>query len=221
MPRQNDINTKTDTPDSKSDEKDSFDSTKKIQERAERNKTNNSPNNTEFRDVKLKTKKRKKIRVEILSDSMFNGIQEKGLNKNADINIKIGKHPGASPTDILDHIKPSLRKEPDQIVIHAGTNDLTNDHNYLNNMKQIVKMVRETCKNTNLCFSSLICRTEPKDIDEKVIKTNTHLENYCKQQNLDFIDNSNIKKSDLNSRGLHLQERGSSKLAKKFLDYFH
>ena len=51
---------------------------------------------------------------------MLNGIQEKGLNKNADINIKIRKYPGASSTNILDHIKPSLRKEPDQIVIHAG-----------------------------------------------------------------------------------------------------
>ena len=143
------------------------------------------------------------------------------MNKNADINIKIRKYPGASSTDILDHIRPSLRKEPDQIIIHAGTNDLTNDHNYLNNVKKIVKMVRETCKNTKLCFSSLICRNDLKDIDEKVKKTNTHLENYCKQQNLDFIDNSNIKKSDLNSRGLHLQECGSSKLAKHFVDYFY
>ena len=116
--------------------------------------------------------------------------------------------PGASSTDILDLIKPSLKKEPDQIVIHAGTNDLTNDHNYLNNVKKIVKMVRETCINTKLCFSSLICRTDLKDIDEKVIKTTTRLENYCKQQNLDFIDNSNTKKSHLNSRGLHLQKRG-------------
>ena len=47
------------------------------------------------------------------------------------------------------------------------------------------------------------------------------MENCCKQQNLDFIDNSNIKKSDLNSRGLHLPERGSSKLAKNLLDYFY
>ena len=42
-----------------------------------------------------------------------------------------------------------------------------------------------------------------------------------KQQNLDFVDNSNIKKSNLNSRGLHLQNRGSSKLAKNILDYFY
>ena len=108
------------------------------------------------------------------------------MNKDADINIKIRKYPGGSSIDILDHIKPSLRKEPDQIVVHAGTNDVTNDHNYLNNVKKIAKMVRETCKNTKLCFSSLICRTDLKDIDEKVIKINTHLENYCKQQNLDF-----------------------------------
>ena len=85
---------------------------------------------------------------------MLNSIKEKGLNKNTDINIKIRKYPGASLTDILN---PSLRKEPDQIVNHAGTNNLTNDHNYLNNVKKIVNMVRETCKNTMLCFSSLIC----------------------------------------------------------------
>ena len=121
----------------------------------------------------------------------------------------------------MDQIKPILRKEPDQIIIHAGINDLTNDHNCLNNVEKIVKMVRETCKNTKLCFSSLICRTDLKDVDEKFIKTNTYLENYCKQQNLDFIDNSNIKKSDLNSYGLHLEERGSGKLAKNFLDYFY
>ena len=108
---------------------------------------------------------------------MLNGIQEKWLNKNADINIKIRKYPGASSNDILDHIKPSLRKEPDQTVINVGTNDLTNDHN----VKKIAKMVRETSKNTKLCFSSLICRTDLKGIDEEVIKTNTHLENCCTQ----------------------------------------
>ena len=122
---------------------------------------------------------------------------------------------------MLDHIKPSLRKESDQIVIHAGTNDVTSDHNYLNNVNKIANMVRETCKNTRLCFSSLIFLTDLKDVDKKVIKTNTYLENYCKQQNLDFIGNSNIKKSNLISKGLHLQERGSSKLAMNVLDYFY
>ena len=70
---------------------------------------------------------------------MLNGLQEKGLNKNADMNIKIRKYLGASSTDILDHNKPSLRKEPDQILTHAGTNELKNGPTYLNNSKKIVK----------------------------------------------------------------------------------
>ena len=94
---------------------------------------------------------------------MLKDIQEKWLNKIADMNIKIRKYPGASSTDKLDHIEPNLRTEPVQILIHAGTNDLTNDHNCLKNVKKIVKMVRET--NTKLCFSSLICQTDLKDID--------------------------------------------------------
>ena len=124
------LNTKSDTGDKKSVEKDYFDNTKKIKEHPERNKANNLPNSTESRDVKLKTNKRKKVRVEILCGCMLNGIQEKELNKNVDIKTQIRKYLGASSTDILDHIKPSLRKKPDQIVIHAGTNDLANDHNY-------------------------------------------------------------------------------------------
>ena len=77
--RQNDINTKSDIAENKSDEKESFNSAKKIKEHAERNKANNSPNNTEYSDVKPKTNKRKKICIEILVDSVLNVVQKKGL----------------------------------------------------------------------------------------------------------------------------------------------
>ena len=41
------------------------------------------------------------------------------------------KYPGASSTDILGHLKPSLQKAPEKIIIHAGTNDIYNNINYL------------------------------------------------------------------------------------------
>ena len=53
--RQNDINFKSYIADNKSDEQDSFNSTKNIKEHTERNKANNLSNNTESRDVKPKT----------------------------------------------------------------------------------------------------------------------------------------------------------------------
>ena len=140
------------------------------------------------------------------------------MNENADMNIKIQKYPGESSTDILDHLKSSLRKEADQILIHTGTSNLTNDHNYLNNVKEIVNMVKETCEDTKFCFSALIFRIDLKDIIKKVIKANRRLENCYKQLKLDLSDNGNIQKSDLNTRGQHLQDHGSSKTAKTFLD---
>ena len=107
--------------------------------------------------------------------------------------------------------------QPEQIIIHAGTNDISNNTNYLKNAKKNVKLVKETCKDTKLSFSSVICRTDIKDITDPINTTNLHLENYCKQQNVGLIYNGNIKKSDLNSKGLHLHERGSTKLTKYVL----
>ena len=99
---------------------------------------------------------------------MLNGIEEKGLNKDVKFNIKVRKYPGASSIDILDHLKPTLRKEPDEIIIYAGTNDLTNGSNYLHNVKKIIILPKEISKNTKHCFSSIICRSDKIDMDEKI-----------------------------------------------------
>ena len=45
-----------------------------------------------------------------------------------------------------------------------------------------MKLVCETSKNTKLCFSSNSCRTDIKDIEEKIKEVNRHLENHCKWQ---------------------------------------
>ena len=152
---------------------------------------------------------------------MLNGIHESGMNKDENIKVKIRNYPGACSIDILDYIKLILRKAPEQIIIHAGTNDISNSTNYLKNIKKIVKLVKENCKDTKLSFSSVICRTNVKDIADTINTTNFHLQNYCKQQSVGFIDNGNIKKLDLNSKGLHLHERGGSKLAKHLLDFIY
>ena len=80
------------------------------------------------------------------------------MNKDENIKVKIWKYPGASSNDILDHIKPSLRKAPEQIILHARTNGSFNDNKYLKNVKKTVKLVKETCKDTKLRFFSEISR---------------------------------------------------------------
>ena len=70
-------------------------------------------------------------------------------------------------------------------------------------------------------IEKIICRTDIKQIAEKINETNSHFESYCKQQNLSFINNSKNNKSGVAAKGLHLKERGSTKLAKNFVEYIY
>ena len=143
------------------------------------------------------------------------------MDEHQNIEVKVRKYPGTSWIDILDHIRLSLRKALEQVIIHAGTNCISNNTNYLKNIKKYVKLVKETCKDTKLNLSSVICCTDIKDITDAIKTKSYHPKNYYEQQNVGFIDKGNIKKSDLNSKWLHLYERGSSKLAKSLLGFIH
>ena len=112
-----------------------------------------------------------------------------------------------------------LKVKPDCLLVHAGTNRLTNNVNLLNSVKKIVKKVKNSSPNTELVFSSVILRKDKKDISKKVGETNQRLKNYCKQKNIDCVDNSNIMEEHLGSKKLHLNKRSISILAKNILNF--
>ena len=58
-------------------------------------------------------------------------------------NVKVITHPGSTTEDMLDYIKPIARRKPDTLIIHAGTNDLTNGVNTMKKVRKLVKVVSE------------------------------------------------------------------------------
>ena len=62
-------------------------------------------------------------RVFVLGDSIINGIEEKGLSRNHI--VKVRKYPGDNTEDMIDHVKPIIKKKPDLIIVHFGSNDIT------------------------------------------------------------------------------------------------
>ena len=44
-------------------------------------------------------------------------------------NIKLITHLRSSTEDMLDYIKPTERRKPDTLIIHTGTNELSNGVN--------------------------------------------------------------------------------------------
>lgn len=90
--------------------------------------------------------------VFIVGDSLLNGINENGMKK-LNHNVKVRNHPGATTEDIIDHIKPILRKKPDLLIVHSGTNDLTNEKvNTTECLENINRYIKKTSPNTTrLC----------------------------------------------------------------------
>ena len=82
-----------------------------------------------MKDQRIKSAKLSQKKVTYRSDSMSNCIHERGMNKDENMKVKVQKYPGAS--SILNHVRPSLWKAPEEIIIHAGTNDISNNANYV------------------------------------------------------------------------------------------
>ena len=159
-------------------------------------------------------------KVIILGDSLLNGINEKDLSKKH--NVKIVNKPGAtSERLLLEELNNLIKYQPESVIIHADTNDLTNGINMLNNAKKIVKELTTKLPKVKIAFSGLITRKDEKNLDKNVTETNKRLRNYCRQKDIDYIDNSNITEDSLGVKKLHLNRKGNSFFAKHLLKYLN
>ena len=70
----------------------------------------------------------------IILDSFLNGINKIDLSNKH--NVKIVNKPGAtSERLLLEELDNLIKYQPESVIIHAGTNDLTNGIHMLNNAK--------------------------------------------------------------------------------------
>ena len=95
----------------------------------------NYTNNSRKETTNEGEKSAEKTRVLIIADSFLGDINEKGLSK--DNRVKMKNFTGGTTETILEEVK-----EPDTLIVHAGTNDLTKGENMLNNVKKIFKSVK-------------------------------------------------------------------------------
>ena len=128
--------------------------------------------------------------------------------------VKIRPHPGASTEDLIDHIKPAIRKNPDIVVIHTGTNDLQNNCNIVKKAKKLVSAVKEVDKDNSrkIAFSSIINR-EDEDFKDNINDVSNKLKKASAIQQVWILLAIQI----LMDRGkLHLNRKGTAALAKIF-----
>ena len=129
--------------------------------------------------------------------------------------------PGATIEDMVDYVRPTMKRSPDLIVLHAGTNNLRNEEPARVIADKVMKLALDMKGNENdVMVSSLIARADDEDLQQKLMQVNEVLEAECQRYNLCFIDNGNISPTQhLNAGGLHLNYKGTILLASNSTDH--
>ena len=114
----------------------------------------------------------------IVGDSIITGIDEKRLSKNR--LVKVHDFEGATLAYINHHIIPIIKKKPDVIILHVGTNDfvLRTSREILNDLLQLKSAITKTLSNCQVIFSQPTLRM---DNGKPALL------------NLDVVNNGNIK----------------------------
>ena len=145
---------------------------------------------------------------------MLKFVQSKNLSVESYIE-NILTNPGCTTENITDYIKPIITRKPYIILVHTGSNDLTNSVDTMSKVRKIVKAVEQMYGNNEikLEFSSINVRKD-QDLEKEINKTNTKLKIYCIPKGFIFVDIANIKENCLNNSKLHLNRNGSTLLTK-------
>ena len=119
-----------------------------------------------------------KTKVTVTGDSMIKYLRRDNLPSNNN-DVKVDENPGSTTLDILDYIKPIVRRKPDVLVIHTRTNDLTNRVNTMKEVRQLVKCVKELDKEeeVKIGFSSVINRSD-RNLEKEIVDLNLKLKRY-------------------------------------------
>ena len=150
----------------------------------------------------------------IVGDSIVKNIQGFKLGKTTKSRVIVKAFPGATTADMYHYVKPTLEKNPERIIMHAGTNDLR-----LHEPEKVADKIVDLAKNIasqsgcEILISELTTRSQSND---KVKTVNRLLSKFCNRNRWTLIRHNNINESHLNKGGLHLNQQGTTILFNNF-----
>ena len=76
-------------------------------------------------------------------------------------------------TSLSNFFRPTVRKKPNLIIVHSGTNDIQNNVNTLQRIRKVISSIKEydTDDNIKIALSSIIHRSD-HDFEDKINENN-------------------------------------------------
>ena len=157
---------------------------------------------------------------EVFIVAILKNLQGRKISRSA--KVKVSSFPGCTTMDMRDHIKPVLRRNLDAIVMHFGTNSLRSSASVRDCAEEIVNLATMISYESaaDLAISGIIPRSDDEVLAVEVSGVNKILKTFCNQNGWGYVDHSNISpEHDLSRSGLHLNTKGTARLATNFINY--
>lgn len=164
---------------------------------------------------------RKKRSTYIVGDSMVKDVKGWELKKYCGDNENIFVKPfsGSTVKDMNSYCQPVIDRAPDQILLHVGTNDLSNkqksDVKIAQDIIDLAKRIKS--HHINVVVSGLVPRYDR--FEPKRVRVNHILRDLCLEHELKYCEHSNIDASNhLNRSKVHLNKAGVNIFANNLLE---
>ena len=135
------------------------DEKKKSKEKDKKSEKSNRKNNEKESKNKDNMSREKQKSVYILGDNIIKKVNGYFLTKKLRHKylVKVRSFPEAKISFMVDHVKPSIREDtPDNIILHAGTNDLRSEKTSSQIAKAIIELAMSLKIDENLVIVSSI-----------------------------------------------------------------
>ncbi|CAB4009125.1 Scavenger receptor cysteine-rich type 1 M130 [Paramuricea clavata] len=161
----------------------------------------------------------KKVTV-VAGDSILKHVEGWRLS-NASNHAVVKSFSGATTSDMEDYLRPVLRKEPNKIILHIGTNDINYQtaQTVAEGVLNLGIQITQDSPTTDIVISGILPRTDKPNLMSKVNQANRLIKAFCIEKNWAFLDHESFNSTCLNSRGLHLNRKGTSILARNISKY--
>ena len=156
---------------------------------------------------------KKQLRAEVIGDSMVGGVWN--WNRD-DYSVKVHSYGGATTQDMVNMSEIALRRAPDVLIIHSGTNDFRQKISTKNELQRVIAKARASNADIAIGISAICHREDDKSLTRKVKDMNNQLKTFCSQQQVSFIDHDDFDHSCLAKGKLHPNSLGNKSLYMDF-----
>ena len=119
---------------------------------------------------------------------------------------------------MYDYLAPLLKKEPDYVILHVGTNDSVtkSSDKILNELLDLKAHIESILPKATTILSQPIVRID----DVKVNLTIRRLIDKLEKLDIPLLNHNNINVEHLERKCIHLNGRGTGRMAMNFISMF-